>query len=75
MFNMLLDRVSPDNIPDASGGGINHEELTGFLLIVILILFATLMFVTIKYFIMKEKYEELKNSSKNLNENSEEGDK
>lgn len=75
MFNMLLDIVSDDGNPDYIASGINHEELTGFLLIVILILFATLIFVTIKYFIMKEKYEELKNSSKNLNENLEEGDK
>ena len=75
MFGGFLNRVSPDDIPDAVGSGINHEELTGFLLIIILILFTILIFVTIKYLSVKEKYEDLKNRSKNAEENTEESDK
>ena len=69
MFNFLLDvynggvvgnSVSPDNNPDGIANGIDYQLYSGMLLILAFILSVLFIFFCIKYYAIKEKYEELK---------------
>lgn len=71
MFSWLLDLVGTDNKPELTVSALDNENLSYFLVFIVLFLIGLCIFFFIKYRMLKDKYEELLFKTQNAKESDE----